>query len=454
MPSRAAVAAMLVVLAVSWILNALAAPAFMTWMGDLIPRRIRGRYLAFRSRVSQVIRLLVVVALGVLLDAVISSGAPETAAAQPVLLWVICGIFVVAGVFGVVDILLFRRIRELRPSTRAAPAPAVSIVVPPPSARTPLRVAAFGGRYLASAVRQLLLDPLRDRLFRRYVCYGATIAFAMTVGGWYYWLNALENLGYSKLGANVVFLGVGAVSGILAASGWGRLIDRWGRRPVLMIATFGTMFSAMPWFFLTRHTPAPAFLVSWLNFLSRQVGAVVGRGDWLWVTADTPLGAYLGGAVACTIGGACWSGVNLAQVGVTLGFADGSGRSKYVAASAVLISIGGVLGGVVGGTVAQSLSHFHHQANPVVLGPFAWNNWHATFALSILSRVAGVMWLFGMEDPGAVRLRHVARVWRANAYNAVSTRMFYPLRVFGWRRSGRNGDRNGGKDGITSRERQ
>jgi MFS family permease len=274
----------------------------------------------------------------------------------------------------------------------------------------------------------------------------------MTVGGWYYWLNALENLGYSKLGANVVFLGAGAVSGILAAAGWGRLIDRWGRRPVLMIATFGTMFSAMPWFFLTRHTPGPAFVVSSLNFLSRHVGAIVGRGEWLWVTADTPLGAYLGGAVACTIGGACWSGVNLAQVGVTLGFADGNGRSKYVAASAVLISIGGVLGGVVGGTVAQSLSYFHYQANPVVLGPFAWNNWHATFALSILSRVAGVMWLFGMEDPGAVRLRHVARAWRANAYNAVSTRMFYPLRVFGWRRNGRNG--NGGKQDTTKRERQ
>jgi hypothetical protein len=79
-----------------------------------------------------------------------------------------------------------------------------------------------------------------------------------------------------------------------------------------------------------------------------------------------------------------------------LNFSDGPGRSKYVAASAVLIGIGGTLGGLAGGLVAQNLEFL--QSNP--LGPFLWNNWHATFVISLLARVAAyhnVWWSMANE---------------------------------------------------------
>ncbi len=446
-PSTAAVAAMLVVLGLSWLLTAVGTPAFWTWMGDLIPRRIRGRYLAFRARVTSVVGLGVVVLIGILLDRTLEAGQPETAGDQPVLLYLIVGLLCVAGVFGVTDILLFRRIRELRRTThdRLLP-PVIDLVVAPPSGRGPLAVAGYAMRILGACVRQLLLDPIRDKVFRRYVCYGASIAFAMTVGGWFFWLNALENLGYSKLAANVTFLGVGAISGIITSRFWGRLIDRWGRRPILVLATFGTMFSAMPWFFVTRTTPGPAFLADLLNGLASFVGRLAGRGEMVWITPETPFGAYLAGIGACAIGGACWTGVNLAQVGVTLSFSDGSGRSKYVAASAVFISMGGILGGLAGGAVAQLFSYY--EAHPIVVGPFLWNNWHATFVLSILARLVALGWLAGMPDPGARPVRAIVRAARANAYNAISTGLFYPLRIFGWRRNGKNG--NGKSNGSNA----
>jgi len=448
LPSTLAVVMMLVILVISSSSAALATPAWHSWMGDLIPRRIRGRFLGMRAMLGQVTQLVIVVALGIALDASSVAGAPETFAAQPTLMWVICGLVVLGVVFGTWDILLFRKIREVKPTTRDETLPPVVMIdAKPPRGRRPLAFCAYAGRYAAAATRQLLVDPLRDRVFRRYVIYGATIAFAMTVAGWFWWLNAMENLGFSKLGANVVFLGIGSVAGIVASRFWGRVIDRWGRRPALMLSTIGTLFSPMPWLLVRRDTPAPAAVVSAINWISRQLGAIVGQGDWQWIAPDTPLTAFAAGLLACTIGGFCWTGVSLTQIGVTLGFADGRGRSRYIAASSVLISVGGVLGGVVGGVLAQSLEHL--QSSPIIVGPFLWNNWHACFALSILARGAGALLLVGMPDPGSGRFRDMMRLLGMNAYNAAATRLFYPLRIFGWQR------RNGGKrprDGASGRD--
>ena len=433
-----AVAAMLLVLAVIASSSALAEPAWYSWMGDLIPRRVRGRYLGMRGQSMNVIALLAAVIIGVMLDRATVSGAPETYEAQPLLLWVTCGIFVAAAVFGVTDILLFRRIREVKPTTHdePPPPPVVDVAAIPQDQRTFLRLLAYRARYLAAIVSQLLADPLRDRVFRHYVLYGATIAFAMSVGGWYFWLNALENLGFTKLGANALFLAVGSISGIAASRPWGKLIDRWGHKPVLIVATIGIMFSAMPWLLVTRQTGAPGFLVSALNWLPREIGRMLGCGHVLWITPQTPIGAYLAGIVGCLLGGACWMGVNLAQVGVLMSFAQGQGRSKYVAASAVITGIGGVLGGLVGGTVAQLLVPYRW--SPIILGPFLWRNWHACIALSIMVRGAALFWLLGMPEARPVRVRAVVRDMGLNVYNALASRLFYPFRIFGWGRRFRN----------------
>ncbi len=436
-PSGGAVLATLAILAISWFAASLSTPAWLTWMGDLIPRRIRGRYFAARIRWTEPIRIVVVIAVGVLLDAATVEGAPMTAAAQPRLLYVICGLFVVGALFGAGDILAFRSLRDVMPSRDNLP-PVFRVDVPRPTRPSPLRLAGYGLRAGGSLVRQTLVEPLGDAVFRHYVLYGMTITFVTSVGMWFFWRNAMDNLGFSMLAANVLFLIVSPVSGIVAAQVWGRLIDRWGRRPILIIATMGTVLSIIPWFLIARHTPHPAFVESAANWLAGLVGPLVGRSDWVWVTADTPAGAYLGAVCAAALGGWFWTGVGLAQTGIMLGFSDGQGRSKFVAASAVLMSLGGVVGGIVGGSVAQSLQFL--QAEPIVVGPFLWNNWHATFLLSGVFRIAAIGWLIGMPDPGAGRVRDMLRTMRGNVYNAVAPRLFYPIRVFGWgrRRPGRD----------------
>jgi len=437
-PSALAVAAMLVIMGTSWFANALATPAIMTWLGDLVPKRIRGRYFANRFMYARPIQITVVLALGVVLNLFIDSDLPETRQAQPVLMWVICIIFTVAALFGAADILLFRRVREVvRPVSRPRdPDEVFHFDAPRPAWWNLPGMAVYTGRFFRAAVSQLVVQPLQDRVFRNYVAYGTTLAFAVSVPGWFFWRNATENLGFSPLGANFLFLVVSPVLGLIGAKWWGKALDRWGRRPVLIVASMGTWLSVLPWFLATRHTPSPRFLIDAVNAVAGVVAGWFGAQGYVFWGPDVPLGAYLVAAFASVFGGIAWTGVQLAQNNVILGFSDGQGRSKYIAASSVLISLGGILGGLFGGVVAQLLEMLAGSWGQTRLdiGPLHWNQWHATFAISFVTRLLAVLWLVHMPDPGAATTRAMIRHVSVNVYNAVSTMLFYPLRVFGWGR--------------------
>jgi MFS family permease len=415
LPSPAAVYVVLAVVLASSFAAAMGAPAWMTWMGDLIPKRIRGRYLGTRTLTGALIRLPVVVAIGIVLDVLSVPGRGGRAglaagSVQWPLLWATCVIFAVGAILGTIDILLFHWVRDVLPRVR-----------PHEDQRV--------GPRKAPGLRALVVEPLRDRVFRRYVLYGATATFAATVGGSFFWLYAMEDLGFSKLAANVAFLVIGPVAGMSAARVWGRLIDSWGRRPVLVFATTGTLFSVSAWFFAMPDTPAIGAVVRAAVWVADALGGLLGRAGWGDVIAAAPVGAYLVACAGVVIGSTCWTGVTMTQTSVLFGFADGPGRSRYVAASSALIGLGGVLGGLAGGQLCQALVHY--RAHPLLIGPFTWNNRHAVFALSLLARIAALAWAVTMPDPGAKPLRQVARVMWANVYNTVNPRLFYRLRVFG-----------------------
>jgi MFS family permease len=443
-PSPWAVWTMLSILAVSWFLGSLATPAWWSWMGDLIPRRIRGRYFAVRSRICDAVRLPMVFMIAWILDRLTrgqlpGGSEPLYAADQPELLVGIVVCFVIAAVLGVTDILLFTRLREVLPTTPDRPRePAIQIDVPKPPQPSLGANVRYALVYGVKAVREVLLSPLGDHGFRRYVLYAATMTFAATVGGQFIWRNALENLGFDQVATDVVYLVIGPIVGIIMAKLWGNLIDRWGRRPVLFIGTALTCVSMIPTMLVSPYTPAPGVVLRAVNGLA----GLVGSGPWL--TPEMPVGAWLGVLASVIMGATGWGAIGLAQAGIWLGFSDSEGRSKYLAASQILISFGGVAGGLCGGLLAWKLDFLLD--DPIVVGTFLWNNWHATFAASILLRCLALTLLIGMPDPGSKRIREIARTLGANVYNNVSTRLFYNWRVRGWQRDIRKAEKRKAKD--------
>ena len=421
-PSSLAVVALLVVLGGSWFMNSLAAPAWMTWMGALIPRRVRGRYFANRERFAMLVQIAVVVAIGIAMDRIYPTS--ESIRPGPGL-WVICGILAFGAILGTTDILLFCRVPEVLPPPAAVKASSEAAAATP-VVRTPRR----GPGEALSSLRRYILEPLSDGAFRSYVLFGATMTFSLTVGGWFFWLNAMDHLGFGSLATNVLFLVVGPLGGIWTSRWWGRAIDRWGRRPILFVGTVGAILGLVPWLLIAPDTPGPPILRRTVGWVLSVVGDLLGQPESLRLGEASPVGAYLLAALACALGGASWTGVNLAQIGIVLGFADGNGRSRYVAASSVLISVGGMLGGLAGGVLTESLRFL--QDAPLRLGPIVWNNWHAAFAAALLARCLALLWIVGMPDPGAAKIRVFTRQIGVNTYNTLMSRLFYPVRVFGW----------------------
>ncbi|MGC4075099.1 MAG: MFS transporter [Nibricoccus sp.] len=75
-------------------------PAWVSWMADIVPDRVRGRYFARRRQWGILSAIPAALIAGYLLDRY-SGASTET------ILWTCAGIFCVAACFGIVDIALF-----------------------------------------------------------------------------------------------------------------------------------------------------------------------------------------------------------------------------------------------------------------------------------------------------------------------------------------------------------
>ena len=157
--------------------------------------------------------------------------------------------------------------------------------------------------FRSAVFRDLLLDPLSDPVFRRYVAYSATITFAATVSGQYFWRTLLENYKFGQLGSDVLFVVMGPLASLMSLRITGRLLDKWGRRPVLLLGTSFICFSVTPYFFATRHTPAPQFVIDLVNYIFSVIGGLWGHGDAVWFTPQSPVGAWLVMLSAIIVGG-------------------------------------------------------------------------------------------------------------------------------------------------------
>lgn len=194
--------------AVAAVLGVLGNNAWVAWMGELVPPRVRGRYFGKRTALCMLGGAVASGVAGLVLDAARARGFGGHALA---------GLQITASVAGVLTTLLLRRQHD----------PAAAAPRTPPS--------------FIQAVA-----PFRSPAARTVMLYQVLWNLAVGMAGSFFALFMLRDL---RMGFALVSLHGAAFAGMkmLAAPYWGRLIDRVGARPVLVACSFGIGFVPFLW---------------------------------------------------------------------------------------------------------------------------------------------------------------------------------------------------------------
>lgn len=211
---RATQGAFAVIVGLSSLLGVVGNSAWMSWMGDIVPRRASARYFSLRSTWATVAGASGAVVAGLVLDAARRVGEGERALA---------GLSIVAWVAGVFCSILIARQSDPGPSRQAAS----------------LRPSA-------------LAQPWKCRKARPVLAYELVWNAGVGVSASFFGLFLLVDL---RLGFAFIALHGAVTAGVraLATPLWGRAIDRVGTRPVLATTSFGLAVLPILWLMPTRH---------------------------------------------------------------------------------------------------------------------------------------------------------------------------------------------------------
>lgn len=185
-------------------------------LADAIPSRIRGQYLASRSRISTLVALGFGFLIGAMLDAI--PGYTGYAVA-----------FVIAGTMGVADILCLMLAKF------------------PPMKRSPT----------PESLLRMLGNVFRDRNYVRVTIFGAFYCFATYLARPFFNVYMTEHMNLNNMqmaifGEGNVGIGGGIASIVmmLVITSWGRANDRFGARPMLTIHAVASAFIPLIWAFM------------------------------------------------------------------------------------------------------------------------------------------------------------------------------------------------------------
>lgn len=324
-------AVLVAVAALSAVLGVLGNNAWVAWMGELVPRRIRGRYFGRRTSLCMLGGAIASAGAGALLDLARGRGLEGAA---------LGGLQLVACASGLVTVLLMLRQHDPCPHAH----------------RAPLR--------LTDAAL-----PFRDPDARGLLAYQLAWNGAVGVAGSFFSLFMLTSLG---MGFTLVALHGTAVAGIrmLAAPVWGRLIDRVGARPVLIICSFGIAFIPFLWLVPTR--------TAWLAPL----------------VADAILA------------GALWSGHTLAAFALPLAATPRKGRPFYLAGISATSGVAFAAATALAGLALRAMP------DEVIVGGHRLVDIQLLFAASGVLRFVAAFTALGIREPAS---RGVGALWPALA---------------------------------------
>lgn len=327
-------------MAISHICQAVGGPAWVSWMADLVPDRLRGTYFGKRRQLGFFTQIPAALIAGYVLDHL----APISDVAATVR-W--CAVlFIVSTAFGVVDIALFHWVPHVPPR-----------------------------RPSGASVWITLLRPLKDKHFIWFCAYIAMLIMAIAPMGQFATLYLVEELKVGSQQIQLMLLVLPMIGQFVVTPVWGRMADKIGRKPMLAISTLLLVPVGFGWCLMN-------FGWIWLGYGLTISGAM------LWVAveiANFNLVLEMSGSDDTTDEG---------EASITAG--RGSG---YTSINSVILAIAGTIGGLGSGWLMTSLKDVHFTLGfQTLVRPFG--NYEILFAVSAVVRLlATIIFLPRLHEP-------------------------------------------------------
>ncbi len=299
---------------VSSCFGAVAGVTWSTWVEEWVPARIRGKYFGRRNQILQFATVAFLMASGW----VLSRWQYAIAAFQAILL--------VSAFLRIFSL----RLQWISPTRPYHPAPTEH-----ESFRGHAQVLRASGSFLV------------------FVAFGAVWSFATNCFGPFYTVFMFDKVGFSALDVGVV-TALSQIGGAFSLPAWGRLLDRYGNKPVMVVSLILWQLSMFTWCVVSpSNRTVLYFLWTWIGATS--AGFVLGQ--FMIVLRLLPVDAKK----------------------LAIGF--------NLAVSSLVAAVAPVLGG-------WALSH----------APAGWSGiqaYHACFAVQPVVALAGAFMLLRVTEPAA-----------------------------------------------------
>lgn len=272
----------LVAMPLSFVFMNMSNAGWWAWVAELFPEKIRGAFFMRRSALMNVVNVIWFFLASMLLDF----------AAGPARFWVYGGIFLFGALSGIADIVFHILMPELPPGEDE--------VFSPKDA----------------------LEPVKNRNFVQFAVAVGLVQFSINLIGPFQspWIVNPDGIGAPNTWLGIMYV-ISQLTWVLVAPFWGTIMDKWGRKPVVVLGCFYTL-AWTGYFFLTPHSYT--FILPLISF-----------------------GAGL-------LSPAFWEGIN--QMMLTL--APRKNRLPWVAWYLAIIGLVSAGGSVVGGALFEFFADF------------------------------------------------------------------------------------------------
>ena len=275
------------------ILSALGGTSWLSWISALVPHKLRGRYFGFRNSASGLTTLISVPLLGFAVSAWPSGTLQGYAVVM--FLAVVAGLVSLGCQFCMAD---------------------VNPQLPQQVWSKPKDILGLGKEN--TECQRPKVSILKDSNFLKFLLYFGLWMFAVNLSGPFFNLYLLDDLGLN-LNWVTAYTSLAAGANLVMLLLWGKLADRVGNRPLLLLV--GILVAVTPLFWLGARTNSVSL--------------------WVWL----PLIHLLSGGTQATI--------DLCSSNIQMELAPVERPSQYFALAAAVAGVCGGLGTTFGGFLTQ-----------------------------------------------------------------------------------------------------